>query len=583
MPWKPVKPAAPADLTRAAAEVPAIPSSPRPAGGTVHASLGTEAPAGGLRKVGRVGNLLAGMRIRKKLVFLHTVFSLLLAGVLAVALYPALNEVVRQAEAHEAAMVLSMVMRDRERAIDGLTDDEAARQAATDATRRVQAALGANVSLREGSPDAVGLDQVEVARVRAHPSPSPVRLEDKSTAVAVFDPRTGDFIASRVVLTGARDAVVNLYILMTAALLAVYALVALTLELFVLPQHVYRPIRTLLDADAALQEGRVEEELIPASRMPADELGEIMRSRNESVSSLRRHEGDLAAALSTIERVASDLRSKNHLLETAQRNLADADRLASLGIMSAGIAHELNTPLSVLKGMVEKLNDSLAARNGSSAKPPPPIGIEEAALMLRVVGRLEKLSDSLLDFARVRPGKSTSTPLRPLIDEAWTLVRLDRDARLVHFQSLVPNELAAWCDPDRIMQVLVNLLRNAVDVMDSVSISSPAIRVEGNPLERDGRRWVSIRITDNGRGIAPEALERLFQPFVSTRLDAKGTGLGLAVADGIVREHGGVILARNLGQPGAGAGAVFEIVLPETAGADAPIPTPPPDSGAAAK
>src|SRR5207253_2448904 len=139
---------------------------------------------------------------------------------------------------------------------------------------------------------------------------------------------------------------------------------------------------------------------------------------------VRRHEADLADALMRLEEVATDLKRKNHLLETAKRNMADTDRLASLGLMSAGIAHELNTPLAVPKGLVEKLDRGMGA-NGVAG---PPISPAEAALMLRVVGRLERLSDSLLDFARARAASSASTALRPLVDEAWTLVRLDRAA-----------------------------------------------------------------------------------------------------------------------------------------------------------
>ena len=79
------------------------------------------------------------------------------------------------------------------------------------------------------------------------------------------------------------------------------------------------------------------------------------------------------------------------------------------------------------------------------------------------------------------------------------------------------------------------------------------------PLEREGRRWVSLTITDDGPGIDPEVLKRLFEPFVSSKLDSRGTGLGLAVAEGIVREHHGLLLARN--REGA-SGAVFEVLLP---------------------
>src|SRR6185436_11426017 len=151
-----------------------------------------------------------------------------------------------------------------------------------------------------------------------------------------------------------------------------------------------------------------EQEIISDSLIPADELGEIMRSRNRTVTALRAHEAALAEALAELERVATDLKRKNHLLEAARRNLADADRLASLGMMSAGIAHELNTPLAVVKGLADKLNHSAEKR----------LDPAEAALMVRVVGRLERLGDSLLDFARARPPQTSPVELRAIVDEA---------------------------------------------------------------------------------------------------------------------------------------------------------------------
>src|SRR5205823_1495818 len=103
-------------------------------------------------------------------------------------------------------------------------------------------------------------------------------------------------------------------------------------------------------------------------------------------------------------------------------------RLASLGMMSAGIAHELNTPLAVVKGLVERLN----------ASPGKSLDAAQAALMLRVVNRLERLGESLLDFARVRPPLSRPVDLRAVVDEAATLVKLDRDAREIEFLNAVP-------------------------------------------------------------------------------------------------------------------------------------------------
>jgi signal transduction histidine kinase len=495
----------------------------------------------------RVARVLAGMRIRKKLVFLHTCFSLVLAGMLALALRPAVREVVARAEAHEAA-ALARLLGGRGDVAGGAYPD--------------------TVSVLRGDALAVGLSDEEAARLQGAAG-GVVELGESGDAAlgaraGLFDGGAGDFLVVSVRLESARRAVVRLYVAMTLALLAVYALVAAALEVFVLPEHVYEPIRRLLDADRAVQEGRREEELIPEGAMPRDELGEIMRSRNDSISAMRRHERDLGAALGRLEEVATDLKRKNYLLEAARRNLADADRLASLGVMSAGLAHEMNTPLAVLKGMVEKL------RRGNGAG----LSVAEAQLMGRVVSRLEGLSESLLDFARVRPPQTRPADVRALVEEAWTLVSLDREAKGVGFEDRVAPGLVVECDPDRIVQVLVNLLRNAVDAMGGGgnAAGGAAMRVEvaAQASERDGREWMSITVSDTGPGIDPEVLPRLFEPFASTRLDSRGTGLGLAVSEGIVSEHGGLLLARNRRDAGGGApGAVFEIVLPCRRG-DAP-------------
>lgn len=503
------------------------------------------------------GGLLAGLRIRVKLVVLHTVFSLLLAGVLAVALRPALTEVIDQAETHEARALLSI-----------------ARSGADDQLSR----LGPDITINRSSGAPQELDLAAAQALRSG-GPAAV-LYDRSGVPAVvgFDPEKGEYVTVRVVLVGAREAVSRLYIFMAFALLLVYALVAVALEVFILPQHVYGPIRTILRADEALQDGRRDEELVPPSAIPADELGEIMRSRNQSVLALRQHEADLDNALKALEESATDLARKNHLLEAVGRNMQESDRLASLGLMSAGIAHELNTPLAVLKGLVEKVAKASAA--GTAFKPGAGQGVtaDEAALMLRVLGRLEGLSESLLDFARARPPTTAPVALRSVVQEAWTLVRLDRDAAGVECRNLVPEDLLGLCDGDRIVQVLVNLLRNAVDAITEQGVREAGRRraeggsvgrivVEGRasgPAGTDAARgWATLTITDSGPGIRAETMTRLFEPFVTTRLDARGTGLGLAVAAGIVKEHGGTIIARNRLD---GGGAVFELVLPLAAG-----------------
>lgn len=515
-------------------------------GGPVTAAVGAAVAVASapVRLAKRARPLLGAMRIRKKLVILHTVFSLAMGAALLLSLRPAVRAVVREAEENEATLSMALLASDP-------------KHASTEALEGVDFLMGDSA-----------IEGVEGAAVRAARSAPgrdfPVITPDGAPRLIRFDEARGEFLSVTARLPAARAAVMRVYILLTAALLGVYLLIALTLETFVLPRQVYGPIGRMLDADAAVQAGDREHELIPESRIPQDELGEIMRSRNESVTKLRRQETALNHALDQLEIVAMELKRKNHLLETARRNLADQDRLASLGMMSAGIAHELNTPLAVLKGQVERICES----------PGETVREEHAALMLRVVQRLERLSESLLDFARVRPPAVEPCVVRTLVDEAWTLVRLDRDAGGVRLVNLAPGSCIAQGDSTRLSQVFVNLLRNAVDALaDTGGVGT--ITVEAADSLREGRRWISVTIADDGPGIDPKALPTLFEPFTSTRLDSRGTGLGLAVSEGIIREHGGVILARN-GAPSAGGGsgglgsarvgAVFEIMLPAASG-----------------
>ncbi|MEL7474163.1 MAG: HAMP domain-containing sensor histidine kinase [Planctomycetota bacterium] len=488
---------------------------------------------------GRPSGLLRQIpSIRKKLLLLHTLFSLTLAAILALALRPALGHLVRTAEAAHASEALRVLMQSESVGVDERRN-----------------AAGGNIRILRGPATRLGLPPAFAAEgatregeIRLAPGPF-----GEPTRVAVRLPGSSneaEWLQASTQLTAARAAVVRLYGLLVVALLIVYALVVLALEVFVLPRNVYAPIRLMLEADRAVQAGERTGELVPEGSIPRDELGQIMRSRNQSVRSLREHETALARAFGEIEQVAADLRRKNHLLERAKANIAASDRLASLGMMSAGIAHELNTPLAVLKGLVERLN---ATREPSLSKP-------DAELMQRVVGRLERLGESLLDYARARPPETAPVGIADLVDEAITLVRLDRGVPEVAIHHSIDPASKIEGDADRLVQVFVNLIRNAVD---AVSDGGGQIKIETSSVEREGRAWVEIQIADNGPGIEPEVLATLFEPFVSTRLDARGTGLGLAVAEGIVVEHGGVILAQNrMDTDGTRLGAVFEVVLP---------------------
>jgi two-component system C4-dicarboxylate transport sensor histidine kinase DctB len=305
----------------------------------------------------------------------------------------------------------------------------------------------------------------------------------------------------------------------------IYLLAVVVLESAIMPWYVYRPLRRMLAADSATQAGDREGELIPESEIMGDEIGQIMRSRNDTVEALRKREDELAAALRRIE---------------------EQDRLVSLGLLSASVAHELNTPLAVLAGSIEKLIET----NPDSHTQ------ERLARMQRVTHRLRRISESLVDFSRVRKTQMEPTALRPLIEEAWTLVAIDEKSSHVEFLNHANSEHRVIGNPDRLLQVFVNLLRNALNAIGAEVTGRIEVRTRRE--QRDGRASIVLTVEDNGRGIPAYVLPDIFDAFVTTRLDAHGTGLGLTVAEGIITQHGGTIGASNRPQ----GGACLEVCLP---------------------
>lgn len=311
----------------------------------------------------------------------------------------------------------------------------------------------------------------------------------------------------------------NLFI----ALGVIYILAVLLLETTIMPLYVYRPLRLMLKADQATQRGDREHELIDEESILGDEIGQIMRSRNTTVMDLRKREEELEEAL---------------------RRLEAQDRLVSLGLLSASVAHELNTPLSVLQGSIEKLSETTA----------DPATLERLARMLRVTQRIRKISEGLVDFSRVRKQHLEPVPVRHLIDEAWSLVAIDKKALHINFSNNTRAHDVVTGNPDRLIQVFVNLLRNALNAIRP----SGKIAVNSRRLHRNAQSWISVTVEDDGPGIPPDVLPDIFEAFVSSRLDANGTGLGLTVAEGIVHQHGGTITASNRPE----GGACLEVTLP---------------------
>jgi signal transduction histidine kinase len=169
-----------------------------------------------------------------------------------------------------------------------------------------------------------------------------------------------------------------------------------------------------------------------------------------------------------------------------------------------------------------------------------------------------------VDFSRTRKQQMEPVALQPIVLEAWNLVAIDEKASEVHFSIQVDAADAVIGNSDRLVQVFVNLLRNALYAVHA----NGNIVVQSRRFVRNRQRWIAVTVEDDGRGIPSDVLPNIFEAFVSSRLDARGTGLGLTVAEGIIDQHGGTITASNR----SGGGARLEITLPASAASPSPDP-----------
>lgn len=476
-----------------------------------------------------LGRGFRDLRVRPKLMVLHNLFFLVLTTSVYFSLIPLFEERVTTAKAREVGLVSRMFTEERP---------------------PLQSPGIDFYDYREGTAAALDIPAAVQQWLDTHPS-EVHRGPSQQELLYYKDPRTAVYRRVTVPIKVYDAVLARARMALFLVLGTVYFLSVVVLEFLIMPQLVYLPLRLMLRADAATQQGDRRSEVIDERYLTDDEIGQIMKSRNVTIRQLRRQEDDLAATLHRLEEVAADLKGKNKELQVAQETLVAQDRLVSLGLLSASVAHELNTPLAVLQGSIEKLAETLS---GSATQ-------DRLARMLRVTQRLRTISESLLDFARVRREVMEAVPVRPLVVEAWDLVAIDEKATDVTFRNQVSPDAVVHGNADRLTQVFVNLLRNALYAVTAAG----EIVVCSRQVERDGQQWVDLTVEDNGPGIPPEVLPGIFDAFVSTRLDSKGTGLGLTVTQGIVQRHGGTIEAGNRPQ----GGACVQLLLPAETGAKA--------------
>lgn len=246
-------------------------------------------------------------------------------------------------------------------------------------------------------------------------------------------------------------------------------------------------------------------------------------------------------------------------LERLNESLVHAQRLAGIGTLTASVAHELTNPISVITATCMNLRDEL---DGEA------LGREELAHYVELIEqsafRCARIVEVLRNYAH-SVGRDTAegaaiaiTSPAAVVQDALMMVeqQFRKQAHVTVELDLEPGLQTIFCDHHRIAQVLINLLTNARDAMQPDG-GAVHVRFWTPQLAGDGD-WFAFAVSDTGTGIDPDILPRIFEPFFTTKPNGQGTGLGLYIAEGIVRQHGGRITAEN----DTGGGATVTVVLP---------------------
>jgi len=310
--------------------------------------------------------------------------------------------------------------------------------------------------------------------------------------------------------------------------------VGLTLLAITLTNTLTRPIRRLLDM---AQQVRRDNPAHRAAIINGDELGRPILPLNNMAD-------HLGKSCPTLQDRSEELERRNRELHQNQNELLQAEKLSAIAELVASIAHEINNPLTSVIGYAELLQ----------ALDTDPRVKEYSKTIVENAVRIHRIIEDLLIFASERPLEKVPVNLVELIESALKLahVQLQSD-HIKLLTELTPNLPRIMADPRQIQKVLLNLIDNARRaIVRARKGSRITVRVQANHTH------LRISVSDDGPGIPPEIMPRIFDPLFSTKEVGEGPGLGLSISYGIVRQHGGRIRAEST----PGQGATFFIDLP---------------------
>ena len=284
---------------------------------------------------------------------------------------------------------------------------------------------------------------------------------------------------------------------------------------------------------------------------PGDEIGQVAGHLDDLLDQVQERDTQLRAWASElnqrVEERTAELREANAKLEDTWRQLVMSEKLASIGEITAGVAHEINNPVAVIQGNLDVLRETL----GKAAQPVQ----TEIDLIDGQVARINAIVGKLLQFARPDDfsGTERAVDLAPVVRDCLVLVEHVLTRADIRVETALAEAPRVAIGAGEMQQVVINLVVNAVHAMEH----SGTIFLTLDAEDRNGRPGAALRVRDTGPGVPEKLLDTVFDPFFTTK-QAEGTGLGLSISQTLIQRAGGRISYRN---PPEG-GAEFLVWLP---------------------
>jgi len=317
---------------------------------------------------------------------------------------------------------------------------------------------------------------------------------------------------------------------------------------YLVHRMIYLPLKDLESGAEKLAAGDLENTIPIRSK---DEFGQLANSFNSMTKALRKSHVELEEWGRTLEEKVVEATRELH---KAQAESARSEKLASVGLLAAGIAHELNNPLTGVLTFAH-----LVRKNLPDGSP----DAEDLDLVIRETKRCASIIRRLLDFSREKKPEKTYSSLNALIEDTVHLIAQSAQVHDIEIDTdLDPKLPDIWIDENLIKQVIMNMLVNAQHAIEGegrITIRTRLLKAGECPDSMAEHKEVAeISITDTGCGIPESDMQRIFDPFFTTKGVGKGTGLGLSVSHGTVEAHGGTIEVDST----VGKGTEFRVYLP---------------------